>query len=105
MKIPILSALPLIIFFVIGLKVQAVQSQDEPATTEFGQTEMLLSPSQSQMKREQNGSILIYDGLMDKQVNSAMDRQFDRIESMMFIRTKKVDEITGEITEEVDDCD
>ena len=39
---------------------------------------------------------MIYDGLKDTQVAQAMDTQFDRIESMMFVRTVTTD-ATGEI--------
>ena len=48
----------------------------------------LQDPSLSLKKMERAGRVTIYDGMFDSEVDHAMDRQFDRIESMMFIRTK-----------------
>lgn len=48
----------------------------------------LHDPSPSLRKMESAGRITIYDGVAAADVDAAMDRQFDRIESMMFIRTK-----------------
>lgn len=45
-------------------------------------------PSPSLRKIERSGRVTIYDGMFDSEVDHAMDRQFDRIESMMFVRTK-----------------
>ena len=83
-----------------------------PATAGDWQEKMLLNPSDSQLKLEQRGRVMIYDGLTDKQIASAMDAQFDRIESMMFVRTIVTDEQgeaerdteTGEVIVEDDGC-
>jgi hypothetical protein len=48
----------------------------------------LHDPSPSLRKMESAGRVTIYDGVVVADVDAAMDRQFDRIESMMFIRTK-----------------
>lgn len=48
----------------------------------------LHSPSPSLRKMESAGRVTIFDGVTVADVDDAMDRQFDRIQSMMFIRTK-----------------
>jgi hypothetical protein len=76
------------------------------------QEKMLFNPPDSQLKLEQRGRIMIYDGLTDKQVAMAMDAQFDRIESMMFVRTIVTndegnavhDNETGQVIVEDDGC-
>ena len=60
------------------------------------QEEMLFNPSASQQKIEKRGRVIIYDGLKDTQISQAMDTQFDRVQSMMFIRTVVTDS-EGEI--------
>lgn len=55
-------------------------------TPDDWQIKRLLSPSNSQLKREHEGHVFIYDSLQDHQVESAMNRQFDRLEHMMFTR-------------------
>lgn len=59
------------------------------------QEKMLFSPTASQIELEKRGRIMIYDGLTDTQVARAMDTQFDRIESMMFVRTITTDSEGG----------
>ncbi|MCB1724982.1 MAG: hypothetical protein H6953_16300 [Chromatiaceae bacterium] len=76
------------------------------------QKQMLYAPSQSQLKMEQRGRVMIYDGLKDTEVDNAMDKQFERIDSMMFVRTVVTDkqgeplrnEATGEVVAENDGC-
>jgi len=55
------------------------------------QEKMLFSPPPSQIELENRGRVMIYDGLTDTQIAQAMDIQFDRIESMMFVRTVVTD--------------
>lgn len=50
--------------------------------------QQLHEPSTSLRRMEDAGRITIYDGLAVAEVDAAMDRQFDRIESMMFVRTR-----------------
>lgn len=47
---------------------------------------------------------MIYDGIENKVVETAMTEQFDRIENMMFVRIHYLDE-DGEIMFEEDGCD
>lgn len=76
------------------------------------QEKMLFSPTSSQIELEKRGRVMIYDGLRDTQVARAMDNQFDRIESMMFVRTIVTDsegkilrdEQTGDVIVEDDGC-
>lgn len=77
------------------------------------QEKMLFNPSPAQLETEQKRArIMIYHGLKDMQVTSAMDDQFDRIEHMMFTGTvvtdsrgeTLIDEETGETKVEDDGC-
>jgi hypothetical protein len=52
----------------------------------------LFKPTQPEVSQETKGRIYIYDGLHDKDIERAMDEQFDRVQSMMFIREKKTDD-------------
>ena len=68
------------------------------------QLEMIHDPSAAQIKVEERGRVYIYDGLHDKDVQLAMDAQFDRLDHMMFVRTK-VETPAGETETEDDGCD
>jgi hypothetical protein len=76
------------------------------------QEKLLFNPPVSQLKLEQRGHIMIYDGLTDTQIVRAMDTQYDRIESMMFVRTIVTndegnamhDSETGQVIVEDDGC-
>ena len=52
------------------------------------QLAMLHTPSTGQLNAEQRGRVHIYDGLHERDIDSAMSGQFERIEHMMFVRTK-----------------
>ena len=76
------------------------------------QLDRIHSPTQQQLAREQTGRVTIYDGLRDTDVQHAMETRFDRIASMMFVRTITTDpagqpvrdETTGDNVTEDDDC-
>jgi hypothetical protein len=52
------------------------------------QLAMLHDPSEAQLSLERRGRVFIYDGLTERDVELAMNTQFKRVESMMFVRTK-----------------
>lgn len=76
----------------------AVQAYDDY------QHRMLLNPSAEMLDAEKQGYIMIYDGLENRVVDRAMTEQFDRIENMMFVGTRYLQE-DGELLFEEDGCD
>ena len=67
------------------------------------QQNMLFSPSEHILMAEARGRVMIYDGLNNKTVEQAMDQQFNRIDSMMFVRTQ-YEQTDGELIAD-EDCD
>ena len=56
------------------------------------QEKVLFNPTPAQIKLEKKRHrVVIYQGLTDVQVATAMDQQFDRIEHMMFTGTVETD--------------
>lgn len=68
------------------------------------QQRVLFTPSHSILLAEAKGRIMIYDGVKSESVDKAMDEQFDRIETMMFVNTLYKQEDGGYEVEN-DDCD
>ena len=68
------------------------------------QYKALFSPSNAQQRAEARGHIMIYDGLDNAVVERAMDEQFDRVEHMMFVRTRNT-KPDGEVSYDDDGCD
>jgi hypothetical protein len=65
----------------------------------------LFNPATAQLKAEARGRVMIYDGLDNTEVDRALDEQFDRIEHMMFIRTRQsTPDNDDEYIVEDDDC-
>jgi hypothetical protein len=100
---------------VIPLFVAIVISVTSPLTAaaDSWQEKMLFNPTPAQLEVEKSRSrIMIYNGLKDTQIVQAMDRQFDRIEHMMFTGTQVTDKSgeviidpdTGEARVEDDGC-
>jgi hypothetical protein len=81
--------------------------------SEEWQQRRLMHPTTQELDWEQAGHVMIYDGLSDRQVATAMDRHFERIQSMMFTGIvvtdaagePQTDPVTGEIITENDGCD
>jgi len=63
----------------------------------------LFNPSQFQIKAETNGRVMIYDQMENTIVEAALDQQFNRIEHMMFVRTRHVN-ADGSVKQD-EDCD
>ena len=86
-------------------------ADDDPARN--WQLSLLFNPGEQQYEIESRGRVFIYDGLRDSEVERALDEQYDRVESMMFVNTVITDEDgvplrdedTGEMLVENDGCD
>ena len=48
----------------------------------------LFEPTPSELRAERAGRIYIYEGLKEDDIVKAMQEQFDRVDSMMFIRVQ-----------------
>jgi hypothetical protein len=72
----------------------------------------LFQPTDAELAAEERGRLYIYEGLRDTDVQRALDEEFERVDNMMFIRTRKTDqagevkrdEETGEEEYEDDGC-
>jgi hypothetical protein len=73
------------------------------ADAEFSQIEeeMLLNPPGAGIA---SNEVIIYTRVRNKTIHSAMDKQFDRIESMMFVNTIHESD-SGGLEYGDDDCD
>lgn len=77
------------------------------------QMSLLFNPGDHQYEMEHRGRVFIYDGLRDTVVEQALDEQYDRMDSMMFVNTVVTDDDgvpmtdpeTGELLVENDGCD
>lgn len=58
-----------------------------PVYTDNWQLRRLMQPTEGELLREGRGEIVIYDGLTDQQVESAMSLHPQRIRNMMFVGT------------------
>ncbi|TVP77742.1 hypothetical protein [Thioalkalivibrio sp.] len=63
-----------------------------PVYADNWQLRRLMQPTESELLREALGEVVIYDGLTDKQVESAMSLHPHRIRSMMFVGTVITDD-------------
>ena len=109
MKTPIQLTVPrhtLIHRVLIGLLMGAVLASPTMAdsSNERFQYNTLFSPTESQLKAEARGRVMVYSGLDSEVVEHALDKQFARIEHMMFvgIRQRQADDDGGE-EDSVDD--
>ena len=67
------------------------------------QLDRLYNPSNALLAAECRGRVTIYDGLDVDDVEHAMDGQFERIDSMMFVRTRHPEPEGGHYTD--NDCE
>lgn len=99
--------------FTLSVPASARDDIDLALAVEHWQSNLLFDPSPRQLELEKKGRVNIYDGLKDTEVARAMDNHFNRIGSMMFVRTvvtgddgkPLVDPTTGNIVVEDDDCE
>lgn len=68
------------------------------------QLAMIHDPSNAQLRVEERGRVYIYDSLDNADVELAMNTQFDRLDNMMFVRTK-IETPEGETEVADDGCD
>jgi len=76
---------------------------EEAVAAQDWQEDRLLSPSERQLSSEQRGRVIIYDGLDERLVDSALDTQFGRVEHMMFVGVRHTEPGGEEWAD--DDCD
>jgi hypothetical protein len=103
----------LLFLFTLQSPANANDDIDRALAVERMQTNLLFNPTPRQLEFENKGRVNIYDGLKDTEVARALDTQFDRMQSMMFVRTVVTDNIgeplidpeTGNKVLEDDDCD
>ena len=81
-----LSHLMLVVLFVGTVLAPHARAADANGGFQY---RALFSPTSAQLKAEDRGRVMIYDGLDNAVVERALDEQFDRIEHMMFVRTRQ----------------
>jgi hypothetical protein len=68
------------------------------------QIRRLMQPMPSELQSERSGSVYIYDGLTEREVDAALDAKldanFERIQYMMFMGTIKTDAIGQPLQDE-----
>jgi hypothetical protein len=67
------------------------------------QLNALFDPGKTVLQAEARGRVMIYDGLDEADVERALDEQFERIEHMMFTRTRQITP-EGTVSVEDDGC-
>jgi hypothetical protein len=107
-----ISAIAILTLGVFFASASAESAPDVDDKYRNWQLKRLLSPDENQLKLERQGRVYIYDGLRDRDIHRALNEQFNRVGSMMFIGTiitnekgkPKKDIGTGLILTEPDDC-
>lgn len=69
-----------------------VAAAGAPGYADNWQLRRLMQPTEAELLREGRGEVVIYDGLTDKQIESAMSLHPQRIRSMMFVGTVITDD-------------
>jgi len=55
------------------------------------QVRRLMNPTPQELEKERMGNVYIYDGLTEREVDTALNTRFSRIQNMMFVGTVKTD--------------
>lgn len=90
-----------------------VGTADAQSDDRTWQLEKVFNPKSQDLAREARGRVFIYDGLRDTDIEQALESEFERVGSMMFVRTVITDrsgdplrdETSGSYVTEDDDCD
>lgn len=96
----------------LGAAPERAGAQDPDQALHDWQVRRLMQPLPQEIEKEKAGSVYVYDGLTDREVEQALTNQFNRIQYMMFVGTKKtdangqvkVDETTGQVQQESSGC-
>ncbi|HEY5602368.1 MAG TPA: hypothetical protein VIM41_04595 [Gammaproteobacteria bacterium] len=59
----------------------------------------LMDPSNEQLQLEKEGNVFIYAGLKESDIQSAIDKHYDRMGSMMFVNVVWTDEAGNPLTD------
>ena len=94
---------PLLALLAIALGVHTSQVLAADDNSGNYDESVLFNPSKAVLLAEAKGRVTIYDGLEHRVVDRALDTQFERIDSMMFVRTRETLP-DGEVTIDDDDC-
>ena len=89
-----------------------VLARDPDQALHDWQVRRLMQPLPHELKKERSGSVYIYDGLTEREVETALDAHFNRIQYMMFVGTVKTDargeplhdNATGQVIQESGGC-
>jgi hypothetical protein len=87
-------------------------AQDPDQALHDWQVRRLMQPLPHELIKERSGSVYIYDGLTEREVETALDTNFNRIQYMMFVGTVKtdasgqplLDTSTGQVVQESGGC-
>lgn len=87
-------------------------AQDSDQALHDWQLRRLMQPLPHELEKEHSGSVYIYDGLTEPEVETALSAHFERIQYMMFMGTVKTDaggqplrdSATGEVIQESAGC-
>ncbi len=113
MKLTFLSAFRVAMFGVLAVAYPAPSmAQDSEQALHDWLLKRLMQPSPHELEQERKGKVYIYDGLSEREVDSALDQGFGRIQAMMFVGTVKTDTsgqplrdaATGKVIEESRGC-
>mgnify|MGYP003493296439 FL=1 len=113
MELTFLPTARVLMMGVLALAVPGLgMAQDPDAALHDWQVRRLMQPLPHELKKERSGSVYIYDGLTEREVETALDAHFNRIQYMMFVGTVKTDargeplydNATGQVIQESGGC-
>lgn len=88
---PWIFGLMLASIFMLGALPLDVEANPAQSNLEQWQLRRLNDPSEHERMHERKGNVYIYEGLTDRDVEAALEKNFYRIEYMMFLGTLKTD--------------